>query len=427
MSSRTSFSASLLAAVAIAAVALPACVRDTPRVTPDASVGVDMPGTDGGMMCTTTATEDTVALCGDGCDNDGSGFFDCNDFDCCSVRSDCPATTSCGMPRPDGGPVTACATMTPETTFAQCSDGCDNDGNRFFDCNDFSCCDVRSDCPMGTACYVMPATTYTIPQLQNRADAMHPTSGDRVSVSAAGMVALTGRVLIGSAMFDVPTRPVDPVCRFAIWVGAPVSGDFTAIQVQELIALPTTVASCFALPDGKINSLFAPGDAVTSINNATYNEFCAGPSGTPPVPCTNFEQSNIFLGGAASTIVRGAAGAAPSGTVVAIADLVGAAGAPGARAVALEGTLLRIEGAQIKSTPDGMFARYSAILGSAPTIELDILVSNFPDTLCVRTHFMTLATGTTTVPSITGVLVPNFGRWTLRIRNADDIAGLTCP
>jgi len=406
-----------LAAIAIAAVALPACVRDTPRAT-DAAVGVDMPGTDSGVMCTTTATEDTVALCSDGCDNNGNAFFDCNDFSCCSVRTDCPATTSCGMPRPDGGPVTACATVTPETTLAQCSDGCDNDGNRFYDCNDFDCCGVRTDCPTGTLCAV---TAYTIPQIQNRADAMHPMPGDRVSVTAAGMVALTSRVLVGSA-----TGGASGNCRFAIWVGAAVSGDFTAIQVQESMMLPAGTTSCFDLPVGKISDAFAPGDAVTSINNATYNEFCAGPSGTPPVPCTNFEQSNIFLGGTA-TIVRGAAGTAPTGTAVAIADLVAAAGAPGARAVALEGALLTVTGAQIKSTPDGMFARYSAILGSAPTIELDVLVSNFPDTACVRTHFMTLATGTTTVPSITGVLVPNFGRWTLRIRNADDIAGLTCP
>ncbi len=402
-----------------AALTLGACVRDEPRFTDAGVVPTDAARVDFGTMCTTTPTEDTVALCSDGCDNNGNAFVDCDDFACCSVRSDCPAGTACGTPRPDAGPVTPCATMSPETSLAQCSDGCDNDGNRFFDCNDFACCDFRSDCPMGTACYVMPATTSTIAQLQNRADAMHPAPGTRVSVDQSGMVALSSRVLVGSAM------PSSGSCRFAIWVGAAVSGDFTAIQVQELITLPAGM-SCFDLPVGKISDAFEPGDVVTSIDNATYNEFCAGPAGAPPGACTDFEQSNIFLGGTA-TIVRGAPGTAPAGTVVALGDVAAAGGAPGARSVALEGALLTVENVQIRATADGMFSRYSAFLAAAPTVELDVLVSNFPTTRCVRDHFTSLAMGSTTVPTLTGVLVPNFGRWTLRLRDEADVGGLTCP
>jgi hypothetical protein len=42
--------------------------------------------------------ENTLAKCSDGCSNDGDPYVDCNDYDCCPVRTDCPPTTSCGKP-----------------------------------------------------------------------------------------------------------------------------------------------------------------------------------------------------------------------------------------------------------------------------------------------------------------------------------------
>lgn len=334
------------------------------------------------------------------------------------------ATIDTGLPPSDTGVV--CTMTDPmENTVAMCSDGCDNDGNGFFDCNDFSCCSSRTDCPSGTACGNQPdagmAVTYTIAQLQDRADPAHPAVGARISVDQAGMIALSPRVLVGSA-----TGGSAMSCRFAIWVGAAVSGDFTAIQVQESIPLPAGTASCFDLAPMRIIDSFAPGDAVTAIMNATYGEFCASATGTMPSPCTDFEQSNIFLGGSA-TIVRGAAGTAPVGTVVPVSDLVGAAGAPGPRAVALEGGLFQVEGVNIGSRVDGTFTTYFATMPGAPTGELDIIVSNFPNTMCVRDAFTTLATGTDTVGTLTGLLMPNFGRWSLRIRDEADVAGVTCP
>jgi hypothetical protein len=415
MTSRFAFCTSLL----FAALSVAGCVEDGPRVTPDGGSSPDLGG--GSCSGAPTATEDTVAMCSDGCDNDGNGFSDCNERQCCGVRSGCPAGTACGT---DAGPATNCTgPSAPENTLAACSDGCSNDwaDNSYADCFDYACCGVRTDCAAGTTCGdIPPASVVTIEQIQNATAVGHPAVASRVTVNQTGMVALTPRVVIGSA-----TGGTSATCRFGIWVGAAVSGDYTAIHVQELIALPAGTTSCFDLPDGKISSAFAPGDTVTSINDATYTEFCAGPT-TPPVPCTPFEQSNIFLGGTA-TIVRGAAGTAPTGTIVPIADLAAAAGAPGTRALALEGGLLTVENAQIKSTPDGAYSRYSAFLASAPTVELDVIVSNFPATACVRTAFTALATGTTTVATITGVLVPNYGRWGLRIRNETDVAGVTCP
>lgn len=375
------------------------------------------------MACETTGPENTVAACTDSCDNDVDDFADCDDFDCCDLRTDCPATSECGSMTGDGGTVAPCATEGPENTAAACMDGCDNDRNSFADCNDFDCCDVRTDCPATTSCGRPTdggvAMTYTIEQIQNRADAMHPVPGARVTVDQAGMVALTGRVLVGSA-----TGGSSRMCRFAVWVGSAVSGDFSAIQVQESIALPAGMDSCFDLPVGKISDEFAPGDAVTAISNATYNEFCASAAGPRPMPCTDFEQSNIFLGGTA-TITRGAPGTAPAPTLVEVADLVIAAGAPGPSAIALEGGLLRVESVRVKATPDGAFTRYSVFAADAPAIELDVIVSNFPATGCVRDALDALAAGTETV-SVTGILVPNFGRWGLRLRDENDVSGVTC-
>jgi hypothetical protein len=107
------------------------------------------PRCDGAMMM-----ENSAMTCGDGCDNDGNGFADCEDFDCCSVRSDCPASSACGMPRPDGGPrpMRCMGAPTPENTLMACSNGCSDDDDTFVDCEERDCCTVRVDCPADTYC-----------------------------------------------------------------------------------------------------------------------------------------------------------------------------------------------------------------------------------------------------------------------------------
>ncbi|MGH1341397.1 MAG: hypothetical protein ACRBN8_07600 [Nannocystales bacterium] len=66
-------------------------------------------------------TEDDDLACSDGIDNDGNGFTDCDDFSCTRAEN-----------------VTVCEGMV-ENTDALCSDGIDNDGNGFTDCDDFDC------------------------------------------------------------------------------------------------------------------------------------------------------------------------------------------------------------------------------------------------------------------------------------------------
>ena len=89
------------------------------------------PPTDSGPM---GASENTAALCSDGMDNNGNGFADCGDRDCCGLVT-CPPESFCGMN--DGG--TGMCDMGMENTMEACTDGCDNDGNMFTDCRDFGC------------------------------------------------------------------------------------------------------------------------------------------------------------------------------------------------------------------------------------------------------------------------------------------------
>ncbi len=89
---------------------------------------------DGGVIKPADAgAENTDALCSDGLDNDGDGHKDCDDFDC----SKNPNVTVCkDAGKPDSGKP---ADAGSENTDILCSDGIDNDGDGYVDCNDFDC------------------------------------------------------------------------------------------------------------------------------------------------------------------------------------------------------------------------------------------------------------------------------------------------
>jgi hypothetical protein len=69
-------------------------------------------------------TENTPTTCTDGLDNDGDGFTDCDDYDCIGI-------TGCVQ----------------ENTPATCTDGLDNDGDGFTDCNDYDCIGISGCSP----------------------------------------------------------------------------------------------------------------------------------------------------------------------------------------------------------------------------------------------------------------------------------------
>lgn len=97
---------------------------DTPTADAGRDTGGDRPDTGGECEM---GPENTEARCSDGCDNDGNGFTDCDDFAC-------ERTAACGAAMCEDASQNG-----PENTAERCSDGCDNDGNGFVDCRDFSC------------------------------------------------------------------------------------------------------------------------------------------------------------------------------------------------------------------------------------------------------------------------------------------------
>ncbi|MGC4115606.1 MAG: hypothetical protein QM765_13575 [Myxococcales bacterium] len=109
-----------------------------PVAKPDGSVVVT--GDAGGTK------ETTDDLCKDGIDNDGDGYTDCADHDCCKfgVPADgitvCTAPTCGGGVRDAGGLVKFDAGDTKENTDDLCKDGIDNDGDGHSDCDDYDCC-----------------------------------------------------------------------------------------------------------------------------------------------------------------------------------------------------------------------------------------------------------------------------------------------
>ena len=69
-------------------------------------------------VCGTPESENTQVTCTDGQDNDRDRYIDCQDFDCAAVP-DCAAVL--------------------ENTNENCADQLDNDGDGYVDCADYSC------------------------------------------------------------------------------------------------------------------------------------------------------------------------------------------------------------------------------------------------------------------------------------------------
>ncbi len=258
--------------------------------------------------------------------------------------------------------------------------------------------------------------TVTIKALQDPSDANHPTLNAKVIVDEAGLVALTGRVLVSS------NTAVD--CRFAAWVGKPNGGDFSAIQVQEVFPRGSATG-CFAAPVQKIPSDLAVGQPITSMDG-NYTEFCTAGM---VMPCRDFEQSQIFLGSAGKLVRGSGTSNVPTPQSVTVADLSKDPNSgPGPRALGLEGTLVKVSNVRvIQMAQDGgaftdtFVADVSDTSGQKP---IEVEIRNFTTTNCVRAHFVTM--NGRTVPSITGILAPDLGKWTIRLRDEKDVGGLVC-
>jgi hypothetical protein len=103
---------------------------------------------EGWLSLVTTSAESTQIQ---GCGSGVACGDDCVDLDvdadhCGTCTTKCTGTETCQSGTCKG------ETTTPhENTLALCSDGISNDADAYIDCDDYDCCGVRT-CPSGTAC-----------------------------------------------------------------------------------------------------------------------------------------------------------------------------------------------------------------------------------------------------------------------------------
>lgn len=96
-----------------------------------------------------TAWSFATEMCGNGIDDDGDGYFDCDDFDCTGVNPCGPE--SCTNGRDDDGDTFVdcddfdCIGVNP-CGPESCDNGTDDDGDSYVDCEDYDCTGVPP-CP----------------------------------------------------------------------------------------------------------------------------------------------------------------------------------------------------------------------------------------------------------------------------------------
>lgn len=157
---------------------------------------------DAASGCTFAGEEFGASLCSDGCDNDENGVYDCNDSACCG-SVECGAGTVCG-----GG---SC-TPAEELSFTYCSDGCDNDGDAVYDCNDSGCCEtLAGSCPSTTLCGETSCTptseseyTYCVDGCDNDGDGVYDCNDSGCCAALTGSCGLG--TLCGEPVGDVSAR-----------------------------------------------------------------------------------------------------------------------------------------------------------------------------------------------------------------------------
>jgi hypothetical protein len=271
---------------------------------------------------------------------------------------------------------------------------------------------------------VMPPTDggtvgVTIRQIQDLMDPMHPASGAHVTLNEPGLIALSSRVLIGSA-----SGGSSATCRFAIWVGSGATGDFTGVQVQELIPLGDA-GRCFDLPDGLIPGNIRPGTPISALTDMTYTEFCSGPTGVDRTMCRNWEQTQLSLR-RSSTFVAGTMVNAPSPTTATVPE-IGTMDAtmPGSRSINLEGALVEVRNGIVQVVVnDGGFSDFYLLDAAGSTNKVQIETGNAFSATCIR-NYLTGLNGMT-IPSVVAPLEPEFGLWTLHTSSPSSFPGLSC-
>ncbi len=265
------------------------------------------------------------------------------------------------------------------------------------------------------------ARSVTLRQLQDLADAAHPASGARVTVGDTGLIALSPRILLSSV------SGTGGSCRFGVWVGNGTTGDFAGIQVQENPMLGAA-ADCYAV-HASIPFDITPGTQITAISNVVYTEFCSGPTGVNRTMCRNWEQTQLSIRGD-SVFTAGSIGADPTPTTATIPEVATSMSTmPGTRSLNIEAHLVRIVNVQVDrtmTTSDGgaTFPDYWVAEPGNTGSRVHLEDSRMLNSTCVRAYLDSHIG--MTIPSVSGLLEPEFGLWTLHLRGAYDFPALNC-
>jgi len=138
----------------------------------------------GSGMCASLVKENTDAACSDGCDNDGNGFVDCDDLNCGGTPS-CPV----------------------EYSNPACSDGIDNDMDGQTDCADTF--PMSANCSKLSACNREESNAKCSDGVDNDGDGMMDCADP--DCQTEGIVVCTG---------NMPASPIPPMAQWKMLADA---------------------------------------------------------------------------------------------------------------------------------------------------------------------------------------------------------------
>ena len=265
---------------------------------------------------------------------------------------------------------------------------------------------------------VITSTSLPIATITNPSASGHPTNSSIVSFSDTNLVALSPRLFISQST-------TSHKCLFAAWVGTSTGGANSAIEVIDSFAPPANpdggVGDCFTAPANVIPDTLVVGQAITALTGQ-YEEYC--PTGST---CPTGASAELSVG-TGGVFTAGATGqTVPSPTVVHVTDVNGVGATPASMDVALQGSLVEIDGAMITNPTTFTSNHYNmtitdATSGSATMI---VSVSKFSGVTCQRATLAAEAANAN-IGNVIGVLQFSFGSWVIQVVQASGLPSVAC-
>ena len=327
--------------------------------TPDAG---PQPEEDAGPLLGVPGAETTDELCGNGQDDDESGYADCDDFWCsgtatvqvCGTLENTDALCSDGLDNPESPTgksysdglidcadpdclknprVTVCASLNPLRweTGTECGDGLDNDGDGLADCDDPDCWTAGTGCALGSRTRVLFDNAHR--QRAGNADWVVDISGRLPwpSVPAnetdwSGALSSMGKALFDTGRYTVETltphetlsygtEGVQDLQNYGVLVIAEPSVNFTEAEARAVLAFVQAGGGLLMVADHFESDRDGNGwDSVQAFNDLFARVSEAGLHGNPfgfSVAEVGYQASKSIEqknGGKAATLGEGAAG-----------------------------------------------------------------------------------------------------------------------